>query len=655
MKWISRGFVVGLALAATGCVQPAAHPPFPTSSLSAIPTQAPTVTAHSRPTATLTPTSPPSSLPTFTPATEETPDDDAALWESVPVRPFAWSVVNPEPPRRVPNAVRAFWVTHGADGQRRQVSARLVAQTPHAEMWVEDGIWRDVRQIEEAAWHFETQIYPRLQAVFGSEWTPGVDNNARIVILHAAGLGRSVVGYVSSADEYPRSVYATSNEAEMITVNLDTVAIGTPGYYAVLAVQLQRLIQWAADPNEARWVKEGLAQLAVWVTAAQPGCDPRVYLANPDTSLTNWRDTGSPRERAAACLFALYYHQRFGDAGIRSWAAEPLDGPAGITAALREVEADLSFESLFADWLVANHLDGAAGATPDDPYQYTHLDLPAPTAAITYTGQPISASATVAQFGADYIVLPGQRDLQVTFTGALTASVVDVAAHSGRHYWWSNRADESLTTLARTLDLSAVDQATLTYWVWYDIEAGYDYASVEVSSDGGQTWQALVTPLGTEDNPHGSNPGWGYTGLSTGGREWIQERVDLTPYVGQAVLVRFSYLTDEAVTGVGFLLDDIEVPEIGFYDDMEREDEGWRASGFVRTDGEVSQHYLVLLIGQGDAVTVQRLALDASQQATWTISPATSGWRVAVLVISGMAPGTTQPAAYQMSIDTIVD
>ena len=72
---------------------------------------------------------------------------------------------------------------------------------------------------------------------------------------------------------------------------------------------------------------------------------------------------------------------------------------------------------------------------------------------------------------------------------------MDTTAHSGRYVWWSNRGDESDTTLTRTFDLTGLEQATLQAWLWYDIEKDYDYAYVEVSTDGGQTWEVLGSGL----------------------------------------------------------------------------------------------------------------------------------------------------------------
>jgi len=591
--------------------------------------------------------------PIRTPAPDaDRPSPDALLVEPPP-RPFDFTVVNPEPPRRVPNATRAFWVTDGTTGERREIIARLRVQTEHVAMWVEEGVWHDVRQLEEAAAFFETQVYPTVRAAFGSEWTPGVDNDPHIHVLHATGLGEGVMGYTSSADEFPRALYPFSNEAEMITVHAGCVEVGSPAYYALLARQFQRLIQWFQDRNEERWVKEGLAELAVRLNGLDPGWVERAYLEDPDTSLTVWEDEEAAPHRGAAYLFATYFYERLGDEGTRTLVAQSPNGAAGFDAALAELDAALTFEDLLAEWLAANYLDGEPAL--DDPrYGYATLDLERPAPAAIYESYPVTVDASVQQFGADYILLRGDDDLRIQFTGATATPLLDVLPHSGRYFWWSNRADESLTTLTRAFDLSKVsdvEQATLTYWAWYDVEQDYDYATVEVSTDGGEWWQVLSTPSGTGANPYANNPGWGYTGPSGDPPGWIQEQVDLSSYAGGEVLVRFAYLTDEAVTGAGLLLDDVAIPEIGYADDVETGEDGWEAAGFIRSDNLVVQRYLVLLIGLGDTITVERLPVEQDQTAEWTVPLGSEGWREAVLVLSGLAPLTTHAALYHLAID----
>jgi len=663
--------VVMLILAA--CTPLPRSTPTPTPTATSTPTPTFTSTSTPPPPRTHTPTPTPTSTPTPTPTPPPSPTPDAdrvgpnTQASDPPPRPFDYTVVNPEPPRRVPNATRTFWVVGGATGEHREISARLRVQTEHAAVWVEEGVWHDVRALQEAATFFETQVYPITRAAFGSEWIPGVDNDPHIHILHAAGLGEGVLGYTSAADEFPRARYPHSNEAEMIVVHADQVEVGSSAYYALLARQFQRIIQWYQDRNEERWVKEGLAELAVRLNGLASDEPERAYTEHPDTSLTAWRDEADVAHRGAAYLFAAYFHERFGDEGTRALVAQPLNGIAGFDAVLAELNTDLTFEDLFAEWLAANYLDGEPGVNVPR-YGYDTLDLERPAPVASYENYPLTMETSVQQFGADYILLRGNDDLRIQFTGTTTTPLLDLSPHSGRFFWWSNRADESLTTLTRAFDLADISDGepiTLTYWAWYDIEPGYDYATVEVSADpsvdsgyhGGEQWRTVSTPSGTADDPHGNNPGWGYTGRSDDPPGWIQETVDLSSYAGSEILVRFAYLTDEAIVGTGFALDDIAIPAIGYADDVEAGENGWESAGFIRSDNSVPQRYLALLIGPGgepgNGTGVERLSVREDGTAEWTVPLDSKSWREAVLVISGLAPLTAHPAPYQLTIETI--
>ena len=610
----------------------------PTATLTRTTTPTPTLRPTVVPSATSSPTPFASPIQTPTPCT---PDEG---WVEPPPHLLPLASVTPEPPHRVPNAVRTFWVIDGTTGERRQIAARLRVQTDHAAMWVERDVWHDVRRLEQAAQLFETHIYSRTRAAFGSEWTPGIDNDPHIHILHAIGLGESVLGYSASIDEYPGHVYPLSNQAEMITVNIDRVDVGSPAYNALLARQFQRLIQWHQDRNEERWLKEGLAELAVALNGFDHTGLVQAYLKQTNASLTTW--TNSESQRGAAYLFAAYFHQRFGDAGTRILTSEPANGIEGINAALETLGADLVSEDLLADWLAANTLDSTAEA--DSPrHTYIGIDLDRPTPADIHDDYPVQVVPSIQQFGAHYIVLRGDADLHLQFMGQAETPLLSTMPRSGQCAWWSNRADESITTLARTFDLSEAEQAILSYWTWYDIEPHYDYATVEASTDGGQHWHILSTPSGTDVDPYGNNPGWSYTGRSAG---WIQEEVDLSDYAGQEIFVRFSYITDEAITGEGLLLDGISLLEGQHNDSMEAGTDGWRAQGFLLTDGRVRQRYLALLIGGEQGQPVERLPFEESQNGEWTVPLGSAEVHEPVLVVAAMAPLTAQSTRYELDI-----
>jgi hypothetical protein len=544
----------------------------------------------------------------------------------------------------VPGALRSFWIVDTATGERRQITARLRTQTPHIAMWVEEDTWHDVRKLQGAAEHVEADIYTRLRAAFGSEWTPGIDMDPHVHILHTTSLSQDVVGYTSSIDEYPSDVFPSSNEAEMITVNIEAVEVGSPGYNALLARELLRLIQRHQDRNETRWVREGLAELAAALCGSSTDSLNQAYLRQTDTSLTAWTDDDS--HRGASYLFLAYFHQRFGDEGTRALTGESANGVRGFEAALDKLGAELTFDRLFADWLTANYLD-STGETNKARYTYSGLDLAQPTTSAVYDTYPVRREASVHQFGANYILLQGEKDLSVQFKGRTQSPLLSRMPNIEDQSWWSNRADQSLTTLTGRFDLRKVDRATLTYRVWYDIESHYDYATVEISADDGRQWHVLPTPSGTGANPYGNNPGWGYTGESVG---WIQEEIDISDHIGREILVRFSYLTDGAITGEGLLLDDISIRDIDRGRERETRESRWSTQGFVLTDGLVRQDYAALLISKGEDLTVERLLLEEDQSAEWIVPLGTGDVQEAVLVISAVTPQTHQPASYQLSI-----
>jgi bacillopeptidase F (M6 metalloprotease family) len=44
-----------------------------------------------------------------------------------------------------------------------------------------------------------------------------------------------------------------------------------------------------------------------------------------------------------------------------------------------------------------------------------------------------------------------------------------------------------------------------------------------------------------------------------GNQSWVSEQVNLTPYIGQQIRVRFNYITDSGVPGDGFYFDNFRI------------------------------------------------------------------------------------------------
>ncbi|MBT6029936.1 MAG: T9SS type A sorting domain-containing protein, partial [Crocinitomicaceae bacterium] len=101
--------------------------------------------------------------------------------------------------------------------------------------------------------------------------------------------------------------------------------------------------------------------------------------------------------------------------------------------------------------------------------------------------------------------------------------------------------------------------AHLSFWAKWEIEAGYDYTQLQVSTDGGTSWIPQCgnyTSTGSADQDQG-NPLWDGTQNT-----WVKEEIDLSDYFGQVIQFRFQLVSDNWVTGDGFYFDDFEVTTV---------------------------------------------------------------------------------------------
>jgi hypothetical protein len=456
-----------------------------------------------------------------------------------------------------------------------------------------------------------------------------------------------VAGYYSSADEYSRIVHEFSNEREMFYINIDNVTIGNDFYNSVLAHEFQHMIHSYNDRNEDTWLNEGFSELAAYLNGYETGGAEMAFAMQPDTQLNSWPDETSEAgpNYGAAYLFTSYFLERFGEEATRALVADQANGIASVDAVLSEF--GYSFDELFTDWVVANYLDDPS--LEDGRYGYRELQMGVGDV-YSLRRYPVERQDTVHQYAADYIAFQPQRDLKIEFQGATWVKVMDNEPHSGRYQWWSNRSDESDMTLTRAFNLSGVESATLEFWAWYDIEENWDYAYVEVSTNGGETWDILQAPSTTDYNPNGNSFGWAYTGMSGGGEkpQWIREKVDLSDYVGGEALIRFEYITDDAVSRPGFTVDDISIPELEYGYDAESDD-GWEAEGFIRMENILPQRWIVQVIEiAGRETRVHKMELNEEQKGEYLIKA--DEVDQVVLVVSALAPSTTEVGTYRYEV-----
>lgn len=543
-----------------------------------------------------------------------------------------------------------FWVTNLDNLENVEITATLRYVTPHVYFWVQDGVEVDEDEAAALGEEFENKIYPTTREFFGNEWSPGIDGDEHIYILYARGLGFSVAGYFSSSDSTHPLIQEYSNGHEMFLFNADNTSIDESSY-GVLAHEFQHMIHWNLDLNETSWLNEGSSELAAFLNGYDPGGFDWLYIQNPDLQLNDWPNNGDTGPHyGAGFLFMNYFLNRFGDEATQLLVKDTANGLESVDDVLAKINAidpltgaPITADSFFMDWIVTNFLLDPSVA--DGRYDYANYPGAhrASATETIYSCPQEPLSRTVHQYAADYIAIECSGNFTLSFTGSTVTKLLPANPYSGDYAFWSNKGDSSNMTLTREFDFTNVSAPIeLSFRAWYDIELDWDYVYVEVSENG-ETWEILTTPSGTGTDPSGNSYGWGYTGFT----DWKEETIDLSAYAGKKVFIRFEYITDAAVNGEGFMIDDVEVAAINYQSDFEADDGGWTADGFVRVQNTLPQTFGLALILTSDS-SVTMIPLNADQTAEIPLS--LSSGDKAYLVVSGLTRFTREEAAYQIEI-----
>ena len=118
-------------------------------------------------------------------------------------------------------------------------------------------------------------------------------------------------------------------------------------------------------------------------------------------------------------------------------------------------------------------------------------------------------------------------------------------AHWGGSCWgtdldntYNNNGDCWLSS--PEVDLTGRKTAKLTFWHWYCFESGWDFGYLEITTDGGETWQKLKE----------------YSGAET---QWTYQELNLDEYIGNVVQLKFALKTDDYGTAAGWYIDDLSL------------------------------------------------------------------------------------------------
>ena len=249
------------------------------------------------------------------------------------------------------------------------------------------------------------------------------------------------------------------------------------------------------------------------------------------------------------------------------------------------------------------------------PEVITPPDFGGAAAGSIYLGD-LDAAADGSNPRAAMVVLPPkQRKIDL---GGLPVSSGQAALYSGQGNELNRRAELSV-------DLSGASGALeLAFDAWWEIEAGWDFAYLETSIDGGKSWRRRVPgdrkfmPAKHGHDGKASVPG--FTGLSgdydgdnknesnsacdpkvklahgedqaTAAKSpcltpsWVKPRFDISDLAGKKALIRWRYFTDGAAVMRGLMIDNVTVTGVAIAGDFESEIAApWQVDGFSLSPG----------------------------------------------------------------------
>jgi hypothetical protein len=367
-------------------------------------------------------------------------------------------------------------------------------------------------------------------------------------------------------------------------------------YEGTFAHEWQHLLQYYTDPFETTWLNEGLSDIAQSLvgyvdgtrTVFDSGGDSHLYCyqgfgsvqtpfnpnprdcGGPENSLNLWGE-GTPSQVLSdyghAYSLMLFLFDRYGtDIITRLHNDGVLQGLASLDAELEaEGVHDMSQvlhdhqSMVLLDKIVGDSRRGVMLGVPKK-----RVTTPSLRSTVNFANPNANDNPGAAPNGTDYVALQGAngtplrgRDLRsLNFQGATTLPslplqwtvVNDDPDAPGNPVLWSGNANNLDSAAVTSVTVPAADP-TLRFDAKYGAELGYDYAYVQVSTDGGATYTPIAGDR-TGDAPLGP----GLNGETTG---FEPHSFDLSEFAGQEVLLSFRYVSDGGVNEGGFKVDNV--------------------------------------------------------------------------------------------------
>ena len=215
---------------------------------------------------------------------------------------------------------------------------------------------------------------------------------------------------------------------------------------------------------------------------------------------------------------------------------------------------------------------------------------------------------------------------RVSFDGANTLPPLpidwvidpDPPGQPGDPALYSTDADSRNSVIVQQVDVPAGAAPELTFDAAWDLETTFDFAYVQITDDGGETYTSLEC-TDTVDDTTGGNVGPGFGHGFNGFDDtptFAPQACDLTPWAGQTVGLAFRYFSDSNTHGAGFWADDVMIDGTLISDGSTLE--GWQSS--TQFNNVEVEAYTVRLIayGGGNKAFIAEVPLDVDMNGVLT-------------------------------------
>lgn len=476
-------------------------------------------------------------------------------------------------------------------------------------------------QVDKLTAEFDSNIYPVATDFFG---TPDVLDGTGSPLPEMVGLPE---GYYEGSDKvimlvdnvqdegwnnpsYPFFVagffwQTLENYTDRNIITIDTNSWETrleETFFATTIHELQHLIQADNDGSEETWLNEGMSTFSEYLGGYGHGEGSiNFYLDHPENSLVNWDEHGTAAtgpetiaDYGQVYLFTLYMYDKFGQEFIRELATDgDTQGMASVNKVLQDYGTNKTFTEVYQNFMTALTLDNSKVSSDYNIDSIDLRSLPVGTSGevrgktVDFEKAKTFEKEGVPAWGGDFKEFNFGKDVRgLEFDGVdflplqweTAANPLD-ASEQVLHANNGDEADQALIFGATV----PTDNPELAFDHYYDIEEGWDYAVVQVSTDNGDTWTSLENENTRNDVVEEGYPTIkenvpGFTGHKL---DWTTESFDLSAYAGQDVLVSFRNLTDWGYNDTGWFIKNVQ---LGDFSSAGTSTDGFQSLGQLKGD-----------------------------------------------------------------------